>query len=64
MVERVSEEAFGAMKMIAGSVFMLRADIIKRLGWTTSITEDWDLTLRLYLPGSIEESPVSGMSDL
>ena len=51
MVERVSEEAFGAMKMIAGSVFMLRADIIKRLGWTTSITEDWDLTLRLYLSG-------------
>ena len=51
MVERVAEEAFGAMKMIAGSVFMLRADILRRLGWTTSITEDWDLTLRLYLSG-------------
>jgi cellulose synthase/poly-beta-1,6-N-acetylglucosamine synthase-like glycosyltransferase len=51
MVERVAEEFFGAMKMIAGSVFMLRADVLRRLGWTTSITEDWDLTLRLYLSG-------------
>jgi cellulose synthase/poly-beta-1,6-N-acetylglucosamine synthase-like glycosyltransferase len=51
MVERVAEEFLGAMKMIAGSVFMLRADVLKKLGWTTSITEDWDLTLRLYLSG-------------
>ncbi|MFQ6052878.1 MAG: glycosyltransferase [Candidatus Bathyarchaeia archaeon] len=51
MVERVAEEFFGAMKMISGSVFMLRADVLKKLGWTTSITEDWDLTIRLYLEG-------------
>ena len=51
MVERTAEEFFGAMKMIAGSVFMVRADVLRRLGWTTSITEDWDLTLRLYLSG-------------
>lgn len=51
MVERVAEEVFGAMKMISGSVFMLRAEVLKDLGWTTSITEDWELTLRLYLEG-------------
>jgi len=51
MVERTAEEFFGAMKMIAGSVFMVRADVLRRLGWTTSITEDWDLTIRLYLAG-------------
>ena len=51
MIERVAEEFFGAMKMISGSVFMLKADVVKKLGWTTSITEDWDLTIRLYLAG-------------
>lgn len=51
MVERVAEEALGTMKMVSGSVFMLRADILRDLGWTTSITEDWELTLRIYLEG-------------
>ncbi|MCW4050971.1 MAG: hypothetical protein NWE89_14675, partial [Candidatus Bathyarchaeota archaeon] len=27
------------------------ADLLRTLGWTTSITEDWELTLRLYLEG-------------
>lgn len=51
MVERVAEEALGALKMVSGSVFMVRADALRSLGWTTSITEDWELTLRLYLEG-------------
>jgi len=51
MIERVAEEFFGAIKMISGSVFMIRADILRKLGWTHSITEDWDLTLRMYLEG-------------
>ncbi len=51
MIERVAEEFFGAMKMIAGSVFMIRADILRKHGWSTSLTEDWELTLRLYLDG-------------
>ncbi len=51
MIERVSEEFFGAMKMITGSVFMIRAEILRKLGWTHSITEDWDLTLRMYMDG-------------
>jgi len=51
MVERVAEEFLGVMKMISGSVFMVRADVLQKLGWTKSITEDWDLTIRLYLAG-------------
>jgi len=51
MIERVAEEFFGSMKMITGSVFMIRAEILKKLGWTHSITEDWDLTLRMYMEG-------------
>ncbi len=51
MVERAAQEFFGAMKMVAGSVFMFRADLLRELGWSTSITEDWELTLRLYLKG-------------
>jgi cellulose synthase/poly-beta-1,6-N-acetylglucosamine synthase-like glycosyltransferase len=51
MIERVAEEFFGSMKMITGSVFMIRAEILRRLGWNHSITEDWDLTLRMYLEG-------------
>ncbi|MGH2619575.1 MAG: glycosyltransferase, partial [Anaerolineales bacterium] len=39
------------MKMISGSVFMVRADVMRQHGWGTSITEDWELTLRLYLSG-------------
>ena len=51
MIERVAQEFFGSMKMITGSVFMIRAEILKNLGWTHSITEDWDLTIRMYLAG-------------
>lgn len=51
MVERVAEERLGAMKMISGSVFMLRADVLRELKWGDSITEDWELTLRLYREG-------------
>jgi len=51
VIERTSQELFGSMKMIAGSVFMIKADIIKKYAWSTSMTEDWELTLRLYLDG-------------
>ncbi|TET85544.1 MAG: DUF2341 domain-containing protein, partial [Anaerolineales bacterium] len=51
VVERPSQELTGGMKMISGSVFMIRADLLRNLGWGTSITEDWELTIRLYLEG-------------
>src|SRR5256885_12639370 len=51
VLERAGQELFGAMKMISGSVYMIRADVLRKLGWPTSITEDWQLTIRLYLAG-------------
>jgi len=51
VIERTSQELIGSMKMIAGSVFMIKADVIKKHTWSTSMTEDWELTLRLYLDG-------------
>jgi cellulose synthase/poly-beta-1,6-N-acetylglucosamine synthase-like glycosyltransferase len=51
VLERAAQELFGTMKMISGSVYMIRADVLRKLGWSTSITEDWELTIRLYLAG-------------
>ncbi|MDK1046094.1 MAG: glycosyltransferase, partial [Anaerolineales bacterium] len=51
VIERSSQELLGSMKMISGSVFMIRADVLRQHGWGTSITEDWELTIRLYLGG-------------
>jgi cellulose synthase/poly-beta-1,6-N-acetylglucosamine synthase-like glycosyltransferase len=51
LVERFFLENLPGVKMIAGSVFMIRADILRRYGWRESLTEDWDLTLRLYRDG-------------
>jgi hypothetical protein len=30
---------------------MIKADVLKKQTWSTSMTEDWELTLRLYLDG-------------
>jgi 1,2-diacylglycerol 3-beta-glucosyltransferase len=51
MVERVYQDDLGTMKMIAGTAYMIRADLLRQLGWGTSLTEDWELTLRLYRHG-------------
>ena len=51
MIERPAQEFFGSMKMISGSVYMIRADILCKYRWSNSITEDWELTNRLYLDG-------------
>ena len=51
MVDRTFQEVTGVMKMVAGSVYMVRADVLREFGWTGSITEDWELTLRLYERG-------------
>src|SRR5258708_31830103 len=51
MVERPFQDAIGSLKMIAGTAYMIRADVLRQVGWGTSITEDWELTLRLYARG-------------
>jgi len=51
MVERPFQQILGSMKMIAGTAYMIRAGLLKELGWGHSLTEDWELTLRLYAKG-------------
>jgi len=51
VIERPGQEILGALKIIHGSVYMLRADILKHFGWGVSITEDFELTLRIYEKG-------------
>ncbi|MDQ6882819.1 MAG: glycosyltransferase family 2 protein [Candidatus Dormibacteraeota bacterium] len=51
MVERPYQQVLGSMKMIAGTAYMIRAGLLKELGWGRSLTEDWELTLRLYAKG-------------
>src|SRR5438477_8138391 len=51
MIERPFQDAIGSLKMIAGTAYMIRADVVRQVGWGTSITEDWELTLKLYARG-------------
>ncbi len=51
VVERAGIGIYGGLNMIAGSVFCLRADVLRKFGWGRSITEDLELTLRLYEAG-------------
>jgi cellulose synthase/poly-beta-1,6-N-acetylglucosamine synthase-like glycosyltransferase/transposase-like protein len=51
VIERPGREILGGLKQISGSVYMIRKDVLERLGWGTSITEDFQLTLRLYEKG-------------
>jgi cellulose synthase/poly-beta-1,6-N-acetylglucosamine synthase-like glycosyltransferase len=51
MVERPFQEFVGSLKMVAGTAYMIRAGLLRELGWGRSLTEDWELTLRLYACG-------------
>lgn len=51
VVERSSVQLYRGLEQIAGSVYMIRSDILKKFGWGTSITEDFELTLKLYAEG-------------
>ena len=51
MIERPFQDAIGSLKMIAGTAYMIRADVLREVGWGTSITEDWEMTLKLYARG-------------
>src|SRR2546427_12390215 len=51
MIERRFQDAIGAVKWVAGTAYMTRAALRREVGWGTSITEDWELTLKLYARG-------------
>ncbi|HJX45876.1 MAG TPA: glycosyltransferase family 2 protein [Patescibacteria group bacterium] len=51
VIERSGTEIYGGMKLIHGSVYAIRKDALEAVGWDTSITEDFELTLKLYDAG-------------
>ncbi|MFC1625951.1 glycosyltransferase [Patescibacteria group bacterium] len=51
VIERSGIEIYGGLKQISGSVYMVRKDALKEVGWGSSITEDFELTLKLYNAG-------------
>jgi cellulose synthase/poly-beta-1,6-N-acetylglucosamine synthase-like glycosyltransferase/transposase-like protein len=51
VVERSGEEIYKGLKQISGSVYMIRKDVLQTVGWGTSITEDFELTLKIYDAG-------------
>src|SRR5256712_9067465 len=51
MMGRPFQQVLGSMRTNAGTAYMIRAGLLKELGWGRSLTEDWELTLRLYAKG-------------
>lgn len=51
VIERAGEEIYKGLKQISGSVYAIRTDVLRQFGWGSSITEDFELTLRLYEAG-------------
>ena len=51
VIERSGEEIYQGLKQISGSVYMIRRDVLESIGWGNSITEDFQLTLKLYEKG-------------
>src|SRR5215211_2819074 len=49
MVEFVAKDCMNLPVQIVGSLFMIRSEIIKSIGFANDLSEDWDLTLDLYL---------------
>lgn len=51
IVEFHAKKRMGLFVQLTGSVYMIRTDVLRRLKYTDDITEDWNLTLRLYEEG-------------
>jgi cellulose synthase/poly-beta-1,6-N-acetylglucosamine synthase-like glycosyltransferase len=51
MIELNAKHKLGLMLPLTGSVFMVRSNILKKMKFNGGLTEDWDLTLRLYDAG-------------
>src|SRR5258708_29038980 len=51
VIERTGTQRYQGLEQISGSVYMIRKNVLEQIGWGTSITEDFELTLRLYEKG-------------
>jgi cellulose synthase/poly-beta-1,6-N-acetylglucosamine synthase-like glycosyltransferase len=48
MIEFVAKNKLHLTVQITGSLFMIKTSLIRQIGFSTDICEDWDLTLNLY----------------
>jgi cellulose synthase/poly-beta-1,6-N-acetylglucosamine synthase-like glycosyltransferase len=48
MIEFTAKDSLNLPVQITGSLFMIRADVIKSIKFSTDLCEDWDLTVDLY----------------
>jgi hypothetical protein len=48
MIEFAAKDLLNLPMQITGSLFMIRADIIKSIKFSTDLCEDWELTLYVY----------------
>ena len=51
MIEMNAKNKLKLLLPITGSVYMIRTELLKKLRFDKSITEDWSLTLKLYMAG-------------
>ncbi len=51
LVEMSAKGLLGLLLPFTGSVYMVRTEVMKELGFNDSITEDWEFTLRFYEAG-------------
>jgi cellulose synthase/poly-beta-1,6-N-acetylglucosamine synthase-like glycosyltransferase len=60
MVEFVAKNHLGLPVEITGSLFLIRTEVIKEIGFSEDLTEDWDLTIDLHLRERSPGKPHSG----
>lgn len=49
LIEFVAREKLSIPLQITGSLFIIKSSIIKEIGFSTDLCEDWNLTLQLYI---------------
>lgn len=64
MIEFTARDRLNLPVQITGSLFMIRADVIKSIKFSNDLCEDWDLTVDLYCsqPSSLISSTIDGVS--
>lgn len=49
MIEFFAKDKLNLPLQVTGSLFMIKSSILKQIGFSNDLCEDWDLTLQLYL---------------
>jgi cellulose synthase/poly-beta-1,6-N-acetylglucosamine synthase-like glycosyltransferase len=64
MIEFTAKDRLNLPVQITGSLFMIRADVIKSIKFSNDLCEDWDLTVDLYCsqPSSLVPSTIDVIS--